>query len=78
MTFSGETLNLVGLIDFKDKAGLYEKLSDINRRAAGLPEPDRSIVKEMTQAAMQEIYYCDERELMDYKRYLNKPTRKRR
>lgn len=77
MTFSGETLNLIGLIEFNNKTEIYDKLSGMNKKAAGLPEPDSTIVKEMTQAAMQEILYCDDRELMDYKRYLQKHGKKR-
>jgi hypothetical protein len=75
--FSGETLNIIGLIDFTDKTEIYEKLSEMNKKAAGLPEPDRTIVKEMTQAAMQEILYCDDGELMDYKGYLQRRAKKR-
>ncbi|MDR2634690.1 MAG: hypothetical protein LBC13_01770 [Clostridiales bacterium] len=76
MVFSGETLNLIGLIDFNGKTDIYKKLSDINAKAAYLPAPDATIVKEMTEAAMQEIVYCDEREIMDYKRYLRKRSGK--
>jgi hypothetical protein len=74
---SGETLNFIGYIDFESKTEIYEKLSEMNKKAAGLSEPDRTIVKEMTQAAMQEILYCDADELTDYKGYLQRRGKKR-
>ncbi|GHU97968.1 hypothetical protein FACS1894211_00870 [Clostridia bacterium] len=77
MTLSGETLNIIGLIDFNGKAELYKKLSDISGKAAELSEPDRTIVREMTQAAVQEILHCDDRELTDYKQYLERRGKKR-
>jgi hypothetical protein len=77
MAFSGETMPFIGFIDFKSKSGLYERLLEMNKKSAGLPEPDRAIVKEMTAAAAQEIAYCDERELLDFKRYLERRGKKR-
>jgi hypothetical protein len=37
-----------------------------------LPEPDQTIVEQMTTAALQEVADCRERDLLDYKRYLQK------
>lgn len=77
MAFSGETLPFVEFIAFESKAELYDKLQAMKTKSAGLPEPDRTIVGEMTSAAMQEIVDADERKLMDYKRYLERRGKKR-
>jgi hypothetical protein len=72
MAVSGETMPFVEAIAFSTKKQLTGRLKEIQKRAAGLPEPDRTIVYEMTAAALQEITDCRESDLLDYKRYLQK------
>jgi hypothetical protein len=72
MIFSGETVAFIEGIDFNGKAELYERLTAMKTKSAGLAEPDRTIAGEMITAAMQEIFDGSEREFMDYKQYLKR------
>ncbi|MCL2369682.1 MAG: hypothetical protein FWC80_00400 [Firmicutes bacterium] len=70
MMISGETMPFVEALDFGSKDELLEKLQDIKKRASGLSQPDRLIVEEMIMASIEEIEYCDEHELLNFKQYL--------
>ncbi|MDR3319241.1 MAG: hypothetical protein LBS99_07350 [Clostridiales bacterium] len=76
MTVSGEAMPFVEALDFNSKRQLLDRLNGIKKSAAGLPEPDRTIVGEMTAASIEEIADCDERELLAYKRYLARRGKK--
>jgi len=77
MMVSGETLPFVEAIEFTEKKQLMERLKEIKKSAAGLPEPDKTIVEQMVTAGIQEIADCPERDLLDFKRYLQRHGSKR-
>jgi len=66
----------VEALDFDSKGQLLEKLYGIKKKAAGLPQPDRKIVEEMTAVSIDEIIDCDEQELLKFKQYLLKRKHK--
>ena len=72
MILSGETYPFVKALDFNSKEQLIQKLNKMRKSAAELPEPDRSIVEEMTEASVEEIIGVGEDDLMEFKDFLRK------
>ena len=77
MRISGETLPFVEAISFNSKRQLLDGIEAIKKNAAGLPEPDCTIVVEMTTASIEEIAYYPEPELLELKAYLTKRRQKK-
>lgn len=74
---SGEVAPFVEAIDFTSKRQLMYKLHRIEERAAKLSGLDREIVGEMIAAALCEIAFTPEKELLRYKRYVEYKRRNR-
>jgi len=72
MRLSGEALPFVEAITFNSKRQLLNGLKAIKKNAAGLTEPDKTIVVEMTSASIEEIAHYPETELLELKEFLKK------
>ena len=77
MVISGEAFPFVKALDFESKRELLDSLEKIKKDAAALPEPDRAIVTEMADAAIDEITAAPEDTLMELKRFLDKRNPKK-
>lgn len=68
---SGEIAPFIEAVDFTSKRQLMYKLHRIEEKADTLRPLDRQIVGEMVAAALCEIAFIPERELLRFKRYVN-------
>lgn len=74
----GESTAFIEALEFHSKKQLLYKLHRIKDNAASLTPIDKQIVTEMVASCLQEVTYCDEKELMKFKRYLDFRNKKRR
>ncbi len=68
---SGESLPFIKALGFSSKRQLLDRLNEIKSGAAELAAPDNLIVREMTEACIQDVSDCPEKELLRLKKYCN-------
>lgn len=74
----GEATAFIEALEFYSKKQLLYKLHRIKDNAAALAPLDKQIVTEMVSSCITEVTYCDEKELMRFKRYLDFRNKKRK
>lgn len=75
MILSGEMMSILENIEFESKQELLLKLKKLRFETKNLSSNSKQEILQILTIAIQQIYYADERQIVNYKKFIN--SRKR-
>jgi len=75
MILSGEMMSILENIEFESKQELLLKLKKLRFETKNLSSHSKQEILQILTIAIQQIYYADERQIVNYKKFIN--SRKR-
>lgn len=75
MILSGEMMSILENFEFESKQELLSKLKKLRFETKSLSSTSKQEILQILTIAIQQIYYADEKQIVNYKKFIN--SRKR-